>query len=96
MRLTHIREGDDIMTETLPIIHVISDSWMHEHYLVTERIDLEAFIKNINIAPHRVALSIRPAERVLGAYGLVQECQYKQFVKSSLTFERAAAKILIC
>ena len=51
MRLPHIREGDDIMTETLPIIHVISDSWMHEHSLITEKIDLEAFIKNINIAP---------------------------------------------
>ena len=64
MRLPYIREGDEIMTETLPIIHVISDSWMHKLNLIIDRVDLEALIKYINIAPHRVALSIRPAESI--------------------------------
>ena len=62
MRLSNIREGDDIMTETLPIIHVISDSWMILRKTGTERMESNALMKHIDIKPHRVAVSVSTAE----------------------------------
>ena len=91
MRLSYIREGDDIMTETLPIIFIISDSWMRIKKS-TGRMDPQALMSHIDISPHRVTLSIRPAERSLPAYSFVQECHYRQFVKSSLTFDLAVSQ----
>ena len=89
MRLTNLREGDEIMTETLPIIHVVSDSWMILRK--TERVEPNALMKSIDITPHKVAVSVKTAERLVPTYGIVQNCHYREFVKKSLTYDIAAA-----